>query len=160
MAITVLKDVMIEAGALDRYFEGKVPVDLWRAYNVANNQSPFDFVQAPFVLSNGRPRPADITIDEVNGLKWVYVRERPRGLSLFDKEGLPPGKDWRYLRIPQGTQLPEGLTLIRDERNERWGATHYTLAPAQDMLLSRFLELLARLAHELLHAKPAQGTAP
>jgi Tse2-like ADP-ribosyltransferase toxin len=160
MAITVLKDVMIEANALDRYFEGKVPVDLWRAYNLARGEAPFDFVQVPFVLSNGRARAADIAIREENGLRWVYVRDRPRGVSLFDKEGLPPGKDWRYLKIPQGTALPEGLTIIRDELNTRWGATHYTLAPACDMPLSRFLELLARLAHQLVQQTPAEGTAP
>lgn len=160
MAITVLKDVMIEADALDRYFEGRVPVDLWRAYNAVQGHAPFDFVQVPFVLSNGRPRPADITIREVNGLKWVFVHDRPRGLSTFDKEGLPPGKDWRYLKIPQGTQLPEGLTVIRDELNERWGAVHYTLAPSCDMLLSRFVELLTRLAHDLVQGAPKQGIGP
>jgi len=160
MAVTVLKDVMIEANAFDRYFEGRVPVDLWRAYNISKGQSPFDFVQTPFVMSNGRPRPADIAIREVNGLKWVYVRDRPRGLSTFDKEGLPAGKDWRYLKIPEGTQLPEGLTIIRDELNERWGATHYTLAPACDMLLSRFVELLARLAHDLVQQAPTKDVAP
>jgi len=30
MKVTVLKDVMIDAGQIDRYFEGKVPVNLWR----------------------------------------------------------------------------------------------------------------------------------
>lgn len=160
MTITVLKDVMIEANALDRYFEGKVPVDLWRAYNVGQGQSPFDFVQAPFVLSNGRPRPADITIREVNGQKWVFVRDRPRGLSTFDREGLPQGRDWRYLKIPQGSQLPDGLTIVRDELNERWGAVHYTIAPAHDMPLSRFVELLARLAHELIQKSQTRKAAP
>ena len=157
MNITVLKDVMIEAGRLDRYFEGFVPVTLWRAYNIAKGSGPFDFVEQAMVLSNGRPRPADITIREMQGRgKWVFVQDRPRGLSTFDQPGLPPGKDWRYLRIPAGTQLPEGLTIIKDELNERWQATHYTIAPAYDMPLDNFKALLARLGEILAAAEKAQ----
>jgi hypothetical protein len=149
---TVLKDVMIEAHSLERYFEGHVPVDLWRAYNLSKGTGPFDFVEAATILSNGRVRPADIAIKEVDGTKWVLVRERPRGLSTFDKPGLPPGSDWRYLRIPAGTRLPEGLTIVRDELNKRWGATHYTIAPARDMPLVQFKALLAQLGRLLAAA--------
>lgn len=152
MKITVLKDVMIEAHSLDRYFEGVVPQTLWRAFNPSKGTEPFDFVEAATLLSNGRVRPADIAIREVNKVKWVFVKDRPRGLSTFDKPGLPPGKDWRYLRIPAGTKLPDGLTIVRDELNERWGATHYTIAPAMDMPLSQFKDLLARLAQTLAAA--------
>jgi hypothetical protein len=149
---TVLKDILIEAHLLDRYFEGYVPVDLWRAYNIVKGTNPFDFVEKATVLSNGRVRPADITIGEVNSRKWVFVKDRPRGLSTFDKPGLPPGKDWRYLKIPAGTLLPEGLTIVRDERNERWEATHYTIAPAHDMPLAQFKALLERLVHNIAAA--------
>jgi Tse2 ADP-ribosyltransferase toxins len=149
---TVLKDILIEAHMLDRYFEGQVPVDLWRAYNIVKGTSPFEFVEHPTVLSNGRVRPADITIGEVNSRKWVFVKDRPRGLSTFDKPGLPPGKDWRYLKIPAGTQLPDGLAIVRDERNERWEATHYTIAPAYDMPLAQFKALLERLVHNIASA--------
>lgn len=28
---TILRDILIEAHLIDRYFDGQVPVDLWRA---------------------------------------------------------------------------------------------------------------------------------
>lgn len=77
---------------------------------------------------------------------------RSRGLSTFDRPGLPPGKDWRYLKIPAGTQLPDGLAIVRDERNERSEATHYTIAPAYDMPLVQFKALLERLVHNIAAA--------
>lgn len=71
MAITVFKDVLIVKDQLDRYFEGVTPVNLWRALNVRLNQHAFHFVEEPFVLSSGRPRPAHITIETISGQKWV-----------------------------------------------------------------------------------------
>jgi hypothetical protein len=56
----------------------------------------------------------------------VQVKDRPRGLSTFDKPGLPRGRDWEYYKIPKGTKLPVGLVIVRDEFNEDYGATHYT----------------------------------
>jgi hypothetical protein len=140
----VLKDVYVEAGNVDRYFEGQVPVALWRG--MRRGTQPFDFIEEAFVLSNGRPRPADITIREVSGEKWVFVEERPRGLSTFDKSGVPPGRGWEYYLIPAGTELPAGLAITRDEFNNFYGATHYTIAPAFDMPLSQFKVLLRLLA--------------
>jgi hypothetical protein len=101
-------------------------------------------------MSNGRPRPADISIDTVDNEKWVRVKERPRGLSTFDKPGIPAGKDWEYYRIPKGTNLPHGLVLVKDEYNVKFGATHYTIAPAFDMPLSDFKMLLKQLAQQLI----------
>ncbi len=77
MTISVLKDVLISRDQIDRYFESSVPVNLWRAMNVKMNRHPFEFVEKPFVLSNGRPRAADITIEMVNDEKWVKVKDRP-----------------------------------------------------------------------------------
>jgi hypothetical protein len=146
--IKVLRDIYVEAGEVERYFEGQVPVDLWRAKR-KGALSPFEFVEEGFVLSNGRPRPADITILERGGVKWVTVDKRPRGLSTFDKRGVPPGRGWEYYLIPQGTELPQGLAISRDEPNEVFGATHYTIAPAYDMPLVEFKSLLLRLAEAL-----------
>ena len=150
MSVTVLKDVLIAKGKIDRYFEGAVPVNLWRALNRKSGLSAFDFVEKAFVLSNGRPRPADITIESRNGNKWVCVNQRPRGLSTFDKQGLPKGKDWEYFKIPQGTVLPEGLAIVKDEYNTRFDATHYTIAPAYDMPLAQFKSKLQQLANSLI----------
>jgi Tse2 ADP-ribosyltransferase toxins len=146
MNTTVLKDILLQQGMLDRYFEGQVPVHLWRALNNKKATSLFAMVEEPFVLSSGRPRPADIQIFEKNGHKWVSVADRPRGISTFDVPGVPEGKDWSYYRIPAGTVLPEGLAIVRDEYNTRFGATHYTIAPAYDMPLAMFKLLLNQLA--------------
>lgn len=93
MTINVLKDIFISKNQIDKYFEGITPVNLWRALNIKQNTRPFDFVEQATVLSNGRPRPADIKIETVLGEKWVRVHERPRGISTFDKPGLPAGKN-------------------------------------------------------------------
>jgi len=146
MKITVLKDLLIRADRIDDYYEGYVPQNLWRALNRRKPSGLFDFVEEPFLLSNGRARPADIQIIDRAGIKWVSVSQRPRGISTFDKPGVPPGKDWTYYRIPAGTTLPFGLAIVRDEFNSRFGATHYTISPAYDMPLSQFKLLLSRLA--------------
>ncbi|WP_407919786.1 Tse2 family ADP-ribosyltransferase toxin [Endozoicomonas numazuensis] len=104
------------------------------------------------MLSNGRPRAADIKIYEHrNGEKWVSVEDRPRGLSTFDKEGCPPGNGWEYYKIPAGTILPEELAIVKDQYNKRYDATHYTIAPAYDMSLVQFKSALATFAAELFN---------
>jgi hypothetical protein len=150
MSIMVLKDLMIEKGLLNKYYEGVVPKDLWRALKKKSNLQIFDFVEEPFKLSNGRPRPRDITIKVKNGERWVFVKDKPRGVSTFDKEGVPPGKGWEYYLIPAGTKLPEGLAIIEDHYNKDFGATHYTIAPAFDMPISQFKSNLMALAAELI----------
>lgn len=47
---------------------------------------------------------------------------------------------------PKGTVLPVGLAIVKDRFNDRVGATHYTIAPAYDMPLSQFKNLLNQLA--------------
>jgi hypothetical protein len=150
MEQTILKDVLIDRSQIEKYYEGSVPVNLWRGVNKKKNQGIFDFVEEPFMLSNGRPRPADIEIRVQNGVKWVLVKNRPRGVSTFDKPGIPCGKDWEHYRIPRGTILPDGLAIVRDEFNSTFGATHYTIAPSYDMPLERFKSLLNKLAARVL----------
>ncbi len=42
MRVTLLKDVLIEKNKLDRFFDGYVPVDLWRAVNKKSNNSIYE----------------------------------------------------------------------------------------------------------------------
>lgn len=147
--MVLLRDVLIARNQLDSYFEGHVPVTLWRAIRKSSSAAVFDFVEEAHVLSNGRPRPADITIEMRDGEKWVSVKDRPRGVSTFDQSGLPRGNGWNYVCIPRGTILPEGLAIVRDQFNHTFGATHYTIAPAHDMPLTRFKALLQQLACQL-----------
>jgi len=74
-------------------------------------------------MSNGRARRPDITIEG----GWVRVRNAPRGISTFDRLGVPSGKDWVYYRIPQGTALPPGLAIVKDSYNDQMRATHTLL---------------------------------
>ncbi len=158
MEINVLKDILIEKGQVDKYFEGLTPnTNLWRAVKVKYKGSPFDFVEEAYILSNGRPRPADIKIEAIQGVKWVKIKDRPRGVSTFDKSGVPPGKGWRYYEIPKRTKLPEGLAIVKDEKNSRFDATHYTIAPAKDMPLAEFKDLLNDLALQIERDKLARA---
>ena len=70
--------------------------------------------------------------------------------GTFDKPGVPTGKDWEYYKIPKGTTLPYGLAIVKDEYNTIFDATHYTIAPAFDMLLKRFKTLLNKLAQDIM----------
>ncbi|MGH1472050.1 MAG: hypothetical protein ACRBCS_12700 [Cellvibrionaceae bacterium] len=139
---TVLKEVFISMGELERYYDGIVPVNLWRGLNIKKNVSLFDLIEKPFKMPNGRIRKPDIEID--NG--WVKVKHWPRGISTFDKPGVPKGKDWVHYKLPAGTLLPKGLAIVKDSFNDTFQATHYTIAPAYDMPLSTFKSLLNQLA--------------
>lgn len=143
--IEILKDILISAGDIDRYFE-KSPVNLWRAKRVSDRGTLFGLVENDKVLSNGQVRPADITIYSKAGVSWVSCRPSPRGISTFDKPNTFKGSSWVYYKIPKGTILPLGLAIVKDKFNSRVGATHYTIAPAYDMPLSQFKNLLNQLA--------------
>jgi hypothetical protein len=150
MPAKVLRDILVAAGQIDRYFEGSTPVNLWRGLHTRRSSGIFDLIEHPIVLSNGQPRPADVTLMVVDGEDWVSVETFPRGLSTFDQPGVPSVRNWAYYCLPAGTMLPEGLCIVRDQWNQRYRATHYTIAPAYDMPLARFRELLNRLALSLV----------
>ncbi|GAB1256770.1 hypothetical protein NBRC116494_12720 [Aurantivibrio plasticivorans] len=143
--LEVLKDVLIKAGDIDRYFED-APVNLWRAKKKSDLGSLFGMVESDTIMSNGKLRPADITIEDRQGVKWVSCKPSPRGLSTFDAPNTFKGSSWEYYKIPKGTKLPVGLAIVRDRFNPRVGATHYTIAPAYDMPLENFKRLLNQLA--------------
>lgn len=44
----VLKDILLAQGELDRYYEGAVPLNLWRALNVKRGGHLFALVESPF----------------------------------------------------------------------------------------------------------------
>ena len=141
----ILKDILISVGLIDQYFE-KSPVNLWRAKRVSDRGTLFGLVEQDKILSNGQPRPADIKIFSKGGVDWVSCRPVPRGISTFDKPNTFKGSSWEYYKIPKGTILPSGLAIVKDKFNARVGATHYTIAPAYDMPLFQFKNLLNQLA--------------
>ena len=141
----LLKDILIEAGEIDKYYED-TPVNLWRAKKKNDKCSLFGMVEEDKILSNGKLRPADITIEDRHGMKWVCCKPSPRGISTFDKPYTFKGASWEYYKIPMGTKLPGGLAIVKDNFNRRMTATHYTIAPAYDMPLKQFKSLLNQLA--------------
>lgn len=145
MDLTNLKDVFISMGELERYFDGVVPVNLWRGLNIKRNTALFDLIESPFKMSNGKVRKPDLTIEK----GWVKVKLWPRGISTFDKPGVPKGKDWVHYKIPAGTRIPTGLVIVQDSYNESFAATHYTIAPAHDMAIANFRLLLKNFAAEI-----------
>ena len=146
MVTTTLKDVFISMGELERYFDGEVPINLWRGLNIKRNMALFDLVEKPYKMSNGKVRKPDLTIE--NG--WVRVKHWPRGISTFDQPGVPKGKDWVHYKIPAGTTLPKGLAIVKDSYNETFMATHYTIAPAYDMPIETFRLLLKNFSAEIV----------
>lgn len=149
--IHLLRDVLLEANELDKYFEGRVPATLWRARNKRGPDDVFGLVEEETIRPSGAVRPADITIEDgPDGRKWVCVKPKPRGASTFDKPGVFKGKGWEYYRINAGTELPHGVAIVKDYFNTAYGAYHYTIAPAWDMPLEQFKRLLATLAQKLV----------
>lgn len=55
METKVLKEILVEQGEIDRYYEGQVPTSLWRALNHQRGMALFELIEEPFVMSNGRP---------------------------------------------------------------------------------------------------------
>ena len=145
-----LKDILVEKGQIDKYFDEKVPVNLWRAKNIKSKEPIFGLVEKKIVRNNGKVRPADITIVKKGSEDWVLVKDRPRGLSTFDKPNVFKAGRWEYYKIPAGTNLPVGLAIVEDTFNYGLGAVHYTIAPAFDMPLTQFRNLLNLLAQELV----------
>ncbi|MEX0731197.1 MAG: hypothetical protein WED00_16365 [Aquisalimonadaceae bacterium] len=147
----VLKDILLESGEIERYFDGNVPIDLWRAKKIKSSGPLFELVEREVARSRGAPRKPDITIEN----NWARIRDAPRGISTFDRPNIFKGH-WAYYKIPAGTILPIGLAIVKDHYNQSFGATHYTIAPAHDMPLSKFKVLLAELA-QLLEKDVANG---
>lgn len=147
----ILKDILISTGNIDRYYES-APVNLWRAKRITDRGPLFGLVERDTILSNGQLRAADITISVKDGVKWVSCKLSPRGISTFDKPNTFKGSSWEYYKIPRGTILPAGLAIVKDRFSSRMGATHYTIAPAYDMPLSRFKALLDILATRVVRA--------
>lgn len=146
-----LRDVLLAADEIDRYFGGRAPVTLWRAMRSDPDAYLFSLIEQPIVRPGGKVRPADIKIEMgPDGKEWVRARYYPGGISTFDKRDIFKGHKWDYYRIEAGTVLPPGLAIVRDGFNRTYGATHYTIAPDHDMLLAVFKAHLYELASHLI----------
>ena len=62
--ISTLKDFLLAQGELERYYDGAVPLNLWRGLNARRNEHLFGVVETPFKMSNGRIRRQDAQLKE------------------------------------------------------------------------------------------------
>lgn len=98
--------------------------------------------------SRKRPTTAQLVSDAsaytVKGCRTI--RGDHRGVSVFDATN-PQLKNFDWFEIAAGTAIPEALAVTRDaDRPIPGRATHYTIAPKDDMPLSLFLQHLKGMA--------------
>ncbi|MEO5690140.1 MAG: hypothetical protein ABIR54_22505 [Burkholderiaceae bacterium] len=98
--------------------------------------------------SKKRPTTGQIVSDAsaytVKGCRTI--RGDHRGVSVFDTTN-PQLKNFDWYEIAAGTPIPEALAVTRDaDRPIPGRATHYTIAPKDDMPLSLFLQHLKGMA--------------
>ena len=141
MTTKTLRNILLNAGKINAYFEGRTPTHLWRALNTKNGLALFDLALEDLVRPDSSVRKADVRV--LNGL--VQLDYAPRGISTFDRSAIFKGKNWSYYLIPKGTELPYGLVVVQDHFNPMYGATHYTIAPMWEMPLPQFQLLLNQL---------------
>lgn len=162
-----MKELKIETGtvrsffvridALDRVYDSEkdLALFLWRASRTDQpTENPLhpDFV--PRELRKGKFRAADVTVEKHEGVDFIIpkvYKKRPedfwkaQGTSLFDKPNTFAGKQWEYIEIPKGTEIPKGILIIKDDYNDRFKATHYSIVPDHPMPVSNFKLLLNQL---------------
>ncbi|KHD06899.1 hypothetical protein PN36_03480 [Candidatus Thiomargarita nelsonii] len=80
----------------------------------------------------------DARLDDRNGVKYIIADGN--GISVFSTFDPKKKNTWK---IPKGTPLPEGITLVEDKRLGH--ENHYMLAPTITMRLSTFLDLLDQI---------------
>ncbi|VAW70768.1 hypothetical protein MNBD_GAMMA09-1169 [hydrothermal vent metagenome] len=68
-----------------------------------------------------------------------------QGTSLFDKPNTFIGKQWEHIEISKGTKIPDGILIIKDDYNNRFEATHYSIVPDHPMSLKAYKLLLKQL---------------
>lgn len=152
-----IEALLISLGELDRIYTGESRLILWRALHkssVAINPLYPDFDARE--VRAGVLRAPDVEIRNVNGVPHVMAR-LGQGTSLFDRQGVFGHKHWQYVEIPQGTVIPQGLIITRDDYNPKYDATHHSISPNFTMPKAAFMQLLDQLARNALTAQRKQG---
>jgi hypothetical protein len=72
------------------------------------------------------------------------------GTSLFDKARVFKGKSWLYFKIPNGTEIPDSLSLTGPKWNETFGANHYQIGPHARMLVESYKGALDNFARNAI----------
>jgi hypothetical protein len=166
---TTVEAVLIDLGQLERiYKSGRHPgFTLWRALRTDGEaEGPLHPDFYPRELRAGKFRLPDVTLEVVGGVEYVVpkvYRKTPddlwkaQGTSLFDRSDTFVGDRWYYFELPPGTIIPTGLLIVKDDYNERFKATHYSIVPNWRMRVSDFKLLLDQLAQNAIAKKAKQA---
>lgn len=146
----VIHELFIEAGQIHRLFTGTTPIDLFR-YFETNGPLSDKMLMYPYLVPTAIPgmqqlRSPDVDRREVpegSGNYFIFPNRR-MALSLFDgpAQFAKPGI---HHVLPQGTTIPPGLAVSRDNLSKK-GYTHYSVHAVQIMAELHYLFLLRRLA--------------
>lgn len=94
------------------------------------------------ILPSGKTRGADVTLSADK--EWV---EHLGGTSLFDKANVFKSKGWLCFPIPEGTEVPDSLTIRHTGYNSSFKAEHYQIeSAAQKMRVDAYKGALDNLA--------------
>jgi hypothetical protein len=122
------------------------PCDLFRSGNA--HFSRLDHVRTSPPRKEGET--IDIEVFQEKDTSY-WVKAGTGGISVFTNPILSRGKYW--YKIKAGTYIPDGLQIIRDKKPEEDEKrslpdepVHYTICPLYDMLRSRYVYLLSKLA--------------
>jgi hypothetical protein len=109
--------------------------------------------------NKARPRPPRPGVDVYPDSSGVIRGQRPplpNGASTFGDVSKAP-LTGQYHRLPEGTQLPDGLAFVADGidviADSPHPATHHTIYPVRDMSIDDFIELFLRLPWEYVARK-------
>lgn len=141
-----IEKLLISKGELDRIYVGALKLYLWRSlHKTANTTNPLHPDFEPRQIRIGVLRAPDVEIKPIGGLDHVIAR-LGQGTSLFDKPNAFGDANWLYFEIPEGTEIPNGLIITKDNYNSKFKATHYSISPNYTMPKLQFIKLLDKLA--------------
>lgn len=97
-------------------------------------------------------QPQPFPIESAAELEALHLKRKHEGLTVTtfgdpDQANLTG----HYYRLPEGTQLPQGLAIKADGIDVESGTfppTHHTIYPTEEMAPDRFIRLLGALPWE------------
>lgn len=160
-----VRSFFVKIDSVNRIFSSDkdLVLQLWRASRTDQpKQNPLEPDFEPRDIGRGLFRDPDVTIKKINDIEYVIPKIyqkfdadmwKVQGTSLFDRANTFRGKNWEYIEIPAGTDIPEGILIIKDDFNEQFKATHYSIVPDRMMTLEKFRRLLKQLLMNVLAKK-------
>lgn len=155
------KQFFAKINGFSRTYDGEKDLGLF-LWRVSRTDQPCENPLHPDFVSReirkGQFRPADVTIEQRDGVEYIIPKIskktsdslwKAQGTSLFDRPNTFKGKNWEYVEIPEGTKIPDGLLIIKDDYNERFEATHYSISPNHAMSVKTFKLLIKNILNNI-----------